>query len=220
VTWLVAAGAVALGLLLTLGFLGRRRRCGRPEQRGMLLFTAMSLLFVILFEITFSHLQEGGLFDRHILTAALPLILLAHLLSTANKNGEGAERLPASAATARLASRIATGLLLAAFAYFGITATHDYLAWNRLRWELGNGLLAQKVDPLSVSGGFEFNGWNNYDTFRERGNIGKVYYWWYDRLDYVITMEPQENYHQLKRLEYYSWLHHKKLPIYLLRRDN
>jgi hypothetical protein len=226
VTWFVAAGAVALGLLLTFGFLGWRRLSCRPERRGMLLFTGMSLLIVILFEVLFSHVQEGGLFDRHILTAALPMIFFACLLSNGNRNGNAAENQPdppasaAPAATNRLTFGIAAILLLASFAYFGVTATHDYLAWNRIRWELGNELLAQKVDPLSVSGGFEFNGWNNYDTFRARGNVEKIYYWWYDRLDYLITMEPQEGYQPLKKLEYYSWLHRKSLPIYLLQKDN
>jgi hypothetical protein len=224
VTWLAAAGASVLGLLLTFEAIARRRQPVRPDRRAMLLYAEISLLVVILFEVAFSHLQEGGLFDRHILTAALPLIILAGLVSRDTEDGNLDPRRqnpsPAAASPApRTGHAVAAALLLAAFAWFSVTATHDYLAWNRVRWELGSELLAQKVDPLLISGGFEFNGWNNYDTFRARGNIGRVFYWWYDRPDYLITMTPQENYHQLKKLEYFSWLHRKNLPLYLLRRD-
>ena len=223
-TWIVAAGAAVLGLLLTFAALDRRRVPDRPERRGMLFFAGMSLLIVILFEVTFSHVQEGGLFDRHILTATFPLVILAGLLSNETRNRSSDEKhpnppSPAVTATARMGLTIAAALFIAAFALFGVTAAHDYLSWNRLRWELGNELLAQKVDPLSISGGFEFNAWNNYDTFRARGNIDKTYYWWYDRPDYVIAMEPQEGYHPLKRREYYSWLHRRELQVYLLRRE-
>ena len=107
---------------------------------------------------------------------------------------------------------------LAVLAWFSVSATHDYMAWNRLRWQLGNDLLGQGVDPLTVSGGFEFNAWHNYDTFRARGNIRKVYYWWYDDLEYLITMEPQERYSVRRRLDYYSWLHRRNMPVYLLQR--
>jgi hypothetical protein len=226
VTGLVAAGAVALGLLLSFSFMGWRRTGSSPQRRGMLLFAGSSVLIVVLFEVIFSHVQEGGLFDRHILTAALPMMFLAGLPSNQSAPGKREENRPGVhssavwAAAARLAPATAAILLLAAFACFDVTATHDYLAWNRLRWELGNELLARKVDPLSISGGFEFNGWNNYDTFRARGHVEKIYYWWYDRPDYLITMAPQENCHILKKLEYFSWLHRRLLPIYLLRRDN
>jgi len=59
-------------------------------------------------------------------------------------------------------------LILAGLGWFCIAATHDYLAWNRLRWELGRGLLAEGVDPLALSGGFEFNAWQTTTPFGAR----------------------------------------------------
>ena len=225
VTWLVAAGLVVLGTVLTIGAAGFRKLLGRTEQRIFALFCSTSLVVVALFEVIFSHIQEGGLFDRHILTAALPVTFLVCLVADGRRRA-GAEQESRSAGeqsrpvpAGRSACTVLAALMLGILAWFCITATHDYLAWNRLRWDLGADLLARKVDPLTVSGGFEFNGWNNYDTFRVRGNIEKIYYWWYDRPDYVIVLEPQEEYRVVKRLEYYSWLHRKNLPVYLLQKN-
>lgn len=225
VTWLAAAALVMLGLSVTFG-MARLLRCpGALRRHPMILFCGVSAVVVILFEIVFSHLQEGGLFDRHLLTAALPLTLLLCALWNGECAPEDGER-PLLPLRRRRAAAIATAvaaLMLALFAWYGIAGTHDYIAWNRLRWELGNRLLESKVDPLTVSGGFEFNAWHNYDAFRARGNVGKVYYWWYDRLDYLITMEPQEGYSVAGKLEYFSWLHRSRLSVYLLEkisRDN
>jgi hypothetical protein len=217
VTFLTAAGVVTLGSILTLGFPRASTHGARPAFGNLMLFSLLSVLAVIGFEVVFSHRQEGGLFDRHILTAALPALLLAAGLQ---RNGRIESPIRATKDPGRhippgLPAALAAATL---FAWFSVSATHDYMAWNRLRWQLGNDLLRQGVDPLSISGGFEFNAWHNYDTFRARGNIRKVYYWWYDDLKYLVTMEPQERYSVLRRLDYYSWLHRRDMPVYLLRR--
>ena len=98
---------------------------------------------------------------------------------------------------------------------FSVAATHDYLAWNRVRWDLGRRLLAEGVDSLNVAGGFEFNAWHNYDKFRARGNVGKVYYWWYDRRDYLIAMHVPEGYGILRTAQFHSWVHRRAVPIHV-----
>ncbi len=222
VTILTAMGVVVLGSVFALGVPEALTRKAPSALRLTVLFTLLSILAVTAFEIVFSHREEGGLFDRHVLTAALPAILLAASLGRNRAAGalEQSGTTPAGSRHAA-ASRIGFAAALAAIAilaWFGISATHDYMAWNRLRWQLGNDLLKQGADPLTISGGFEFNAWHNYDTFRARGNIRKVYYWWYDDLEYLITMEPQEGYCVRRRLDYYSWLHRRNLPVYLLQR--
>ena len=203
VTVLVALAFASLGIMLVPGI--RRVQGGQPDRR-ILLFGLLAAAGVASFEVVFSHLQEGGLFDRHILTAALPLLLVFGCTWGQNDPGHKPSR----------GSRAIALSIIAVAAWFSVCGTHDYLAWNRARWELGNILLAAKVDPLTISGGFEFNAWNNYDAFRSRGNIGKIHYWWYDRPDFVIAMELQEDYRILGKREYRSWLHHRDLPVYLL----
>jgi len=191
-------------------------------MRLLVLFSLLSVLAVTAFEVIFSHREEGGLFDRHVLTAALPALLLATSLGHAGETGaveqSGAKRQAARQGGDSTIGFSAALAAIAILAWFSVSATHDYMAWNRLRWELGGDLLKQGVDPLTISGGFEFNAWHNYDTFRARGNIRKVYYWWYDDLEYLITMEPQERYCVRRRVDYYSWLHRRSLPVYLLQR--
>jgi 4-amino-4-deoxy-L-arabinose transferase-like glycosyltransferase len=221
VTILTVVGVVILGSIFTLGTPAALTRAMPPATRHLVLFSLLSVLAIATFEVIFSHREEGGLFDRHVLTAALPVLLLAAILG--RDTAAGAVRQSRAAMTARRREHPAIGLpaglaAAAVLAWFSVSATHDYMAWNRLRWQLGSDLLEQRVDPLTISGGFEFNAWHNYDTFRARGNIRKVYFWWYDDLEYLITMEPQERYSVRRRLEYYSWLHRRSMPVYLLQR--
>jgi len=229
VTGLTAAGLVAIGLIAVPCLKRISQADVGPERRLCFGFLLLSFSFASLFEIVFSHLQEGGLFDRHILTAALPLCLLLALVDRSSKDVPdcASMREPAAPdAGSRFRRRLTRGSCAASvlatmvLAWFSIVATHDYLAWNRVRWSLGRELLARGVDSLSVSGGFEFNGWYNYDTFRARGNVGKVYYWWYDRLDYLIAMSPVEGYRILQTREYASWLHLQRLPVHILVRSD
>ncbi len=204
ITAIVAAGAVFGATLCVFWVMRLREAPLFQNQKPLLVFAGLSFLGLAAFEIVFSHLQEGGLFDRHILTAALPMFLI--LICIRVPNG----RIGAPVSTAGAAA------LLAAGAWLSICGTHDYLAWNRARWDLGRQALSSGVDPLGLSGGFEFNAWHNYDVFRRRGNIGRVYYWWYDRPDYVIALEPQEAYRVRQREDYSSWLHARRMPVYLL----
>ncbi len=210
VTLLTAIGVVVMGMLGTFQGTGGEPINDVRKRRSVLQFALIALLAIGAFEVVFSHVQEGGLFDRHLLIAALPLTVFMGLAS--------GQRAPSNTGRFAVSASLIAAIALAAVAWFSITATHDYLAWNRLRWALGNELLARKVDPLTVSGGFEFNAWHNYDTFRARGKIEKVFYWWYDDPVYVIAMAPQEGYSVLKRMEYSSWLHLRRLPVYLLNR--
>ncbi len=48
---------------------------------------------------------------------------------------------------------------------FGVAATHDYLAWNRVRWDAAGALLAENgLELEEVDGGWEFN--NYYPNMR------------------------------------------------------
>ena len=210
VTTVVAAGAVPLGtgLLLALRRNWQERRCDAARTLVAIAAT-LSLAAVAAFEIVFSHTQEGGLFDRHILSAALPAIVAMSLIASSPDSRPGPGRKVAG---------VGAAVVVAALAWFSISGTHDYLAWNRIRWDFGRTLLASGVSPLNASCGFEFNAWYNYDTFRTRGNVQKVYYWWYDSEEYVVAMSHLDGYRAVREQSYESWIHHRPVPLYLLRR--
>jgi len=207
VTAVVALGALACGLLCVFGLIQRR-----PYRKPLLVFAGLAFLGLALVETVFSHLQEGGLFDRHVLIVAFPFCLLLGLFSgeTAGEGSEGRARIPALCAAA---------VAVAVLGAFSVAATHDYMQWNRIRWDMGRRLLERGVDPLSIVGGFEFNAWYNYDTFLARGNIAGVHRWWFDRRDYVISMSPQAGYEVLEKKEYFSWVHRRPVALYVIRRS-
>jgi 4-amino-4-deoxy-L-arabinose transferase-like glycosyltransferase len=210
ITGIVAAGAVFCGTLLTFGLLQLRRLSLFKEQKPFFAFTGFAFALTTAFEIVFSHLQEGGLFDRHILTTALTFCLLLVLICfDFVKNNGNRERFKIFPA----------GLTIVVLATFCVAATHDYMEWNRIRWNMGRDLLLQKVDPLTIAGGFEFNAWNNYDTFVARGNIAGVHHWWYDRRDYLISMSPQEGYEIIQSAAYLSWVHRCPISLYVLHKS-
>jgi hypothetical protein len=185
------------------------------EKRSPLLaFLAVSFLLLTVFEIVMGHVQEGGLFDRHILIVAFPFSLMIGIAGN-----EGLRLAVRNATPERRPLRriLPAGLAIAAMGAFSIAATHDYMQWNRIRWELGRGLLAQGIDPLTIVGGFEFNAWNNYDTFVARGRTAQTNHWWYDRRDYIISMMAMEGYEVRQRRAYLSWVHGRPIEIYLVR---
>jgi hypothetical protein len=223
VTILSAVSLVILGLFLALSLPSAWSRRSPAALRAAFLSSGLAFLIIAGFEIVFSHVQEGGLFDRHLLTAELPLMLMIGCAQASVSKGIGDTASAASSLSGK-SQLHSIGLALAAVllifsAAFSVAGTHDYLAWNRVRWALGKEVLAEGIDPLKLSGGFEFNGWHNYDAFRKRGNISKIYYWWYDSPEYVIAMEPQEEYTILRKREYFSWLHRRNQALYVLRRS-
>jgi hypothetical protein len=213
VTVLAALGSVILASSLDFSLI-RFMSIGKP-LRSLFIFSAAAFAAIALFEVIFSHPQEGGLFDRHILSAAYPVCIL---LVLAFFPGEG--RGAGGSGRTGFWAAFGAGIILAGFAAFSVAATRDYMEWNRIRWDMGRALLGRGVDPLGVAGGFEFNAWHNYDTFVARGNIAKVYQWWYDRRDYMITMNPQDGYETMQKKEYFSWVHLRPIALYVIRRDS
>lgn len=208
ITAAAGVGAAVLGMICTFGIARWRNLLQAPARRPICVFASLAFLCIVPFEIVFSHLQEGGLFDRHVLTAALPLCFVLGFFSRWEEKQSESPRTGISAF-------IAPGIVLAALIFFCVAATHDYLEWNRIRWDMGSSLLQRGVNPLYVAGGFEFNAWHNYDTFVARGNVGKVYHWWYDRRDYSISMKPDAGYVVLDKKGYFSWLHRRPIFLYL-----
>lgn len=232
--WLIVTGATALGLViagLLFSFGLFRRLSGDEPLKPALVFFMLAFAFDAGFEIVFSHLQEGGLFDRHLVVAAFPLCLAACLLEgtsrISSRHSAGAQSsqeirnvpaFPHQAARIRSVCRTAALLTAGAQAAFSICATHDYLEWNRLRWDLGNAALAGGVNPLDLSAGFEFNGWHNYETFRARGHVETVFQWWYDTRGYLISITPQMGYRIVRRESFFSWIHRRIVPLYLIQK--
>ncbi len=219
VTIIVAAGVVLCGTLCVLGLIRLHRYFIGRKCKAVILLAGLSFLSLALFEVVFSHIQEGGLFDRHILILSFLFSLLLGKWGSPPDSAvtEQSSSLEEMAARPHSAALIPAGIAVAVLALFCVAATHDYLEWNRIRWNMGRGLLERGVDPLAIVGGFEFNAWNNYDTFVARGNITNVHHWWFDKRDYIISMTPQEGYEIQQSRAYFSWVNLEPVNLYTLR---
>jgi hypothetical protein len=101
--------------------------------------------------------------------------------------------------------------------FFDVTATHDYLSWNRVRWQALNYLTDDlKISPKEIDGGYEFNGTKLYtDNFYP--TKGKSWWWVYDD-KYMLTMNPVPGYRKFFDAPYFSWLNRKTYSIHVLKR--
>ena len=95
--------------------------------------------------------------------------------------------------------------LLGVYSFFSITATHDYLAWNRARWQAANRLLEQGVSPKKIDGGFEFNGWHLTGARSQKAREMKS--WWFVRDDeWLVSFGLQYGYDKEMAVPYQRWL--------------
>lgn len=54
--------------------------------------------------------------------------------------------------------RLPAELAVILFAFVSLGMMHDWLAWNKARWELGRRALERGIHPWDIEGGFEWNG--------------------------------------------------------------
>ena len=117
----------------------------------------------------------------------------------------------------RWMSHVCLGLV-AGYGLFSVAATHDYFAWNRARWQALNYLMDDVgASSMEVDGGFEFNGWYDYDpNYRERAGVS----WWWVRGDqYVVAFGPLNGYTEMQRFAYDRWLPSGQGAVMILRKQ-
>ena len=161
-----------------------------------------------------------GFFDRYLLFPMLMLLPLvaasAHLLpspqnvSTTSVNSE--QETPISVLEAQTFSPLALNWVTAALLalpllIFAVAGTHDYLEWNRSRWQALNEFMQDPThSALDIDGGLEFNGWYGYEPkYRDKGGIvlqssmrhGDTY---------AITLGPVKGYKVLKTYPFKRWI--------------
>ncbi|HEX6386756.1 MAG TPA: hypothetical protein VF177_18975, partial [Anaerolineae bacterium] len=117
--------------------------------------------------------------------------------------------------TSRLIVGVAS-LLLLPYGVFSVGATHDYLLWNRARWNALHYLMEDGVSHHDIDGGFEFNGWYSYDP-AYRHLPGKSW-WWVHNDEYVLSFGPLEGYRAVERHSYQQWIPFRTGNIFVLRR--
>lgn len=202
--WRIAGIAAAFGFVslcalafATLAHLFREKR----EADGCRLFlTILVCTYLLPFVIT-------GYFDRYLLFV-LPFLIALWARTWPILEGS-AVRLHRLIAIAWIL--LVTGISAA--------ATHDYFAWNRVRWEAirhaeSIGITADKLD-----GGFEYNGFYGYET-RERASISGKSWWWVVDDEYVVAFSLVPGYEVAATFPVRGWLPRTPTHIILLRRPH
>jgi hypothetical protein len=108
-------------------------------QSPLLLFTILQLPFLLI---------VPGIYDRYLLFF-LPGALLLAAPPAENEKGQAKRwALPCGVAVLVVVGIVSVALM------------HDWLSWNSARWQLGlRAVQQQGIDPLSIEGGVEWNGW-------------------------------------------------------------
>ncbi len=104
---------------------------------------------------------------------------------------------------------------LAMMSAYSVAGTHDYLAWNRARWELLGQLEARGVSAREIDGGVEYNASRlaaelrtaPTDAEARRGQPAAAKSWWWvvdDR--WIIAFSPLDGYRVADSRPYPRWL--------------
>ena len=150
--------------IMSMWFSGKSGEMGKI--RLYILFGASTLIYCV------PTFLLPTLYDRYLLLPMLTTSLLMQLKVTA---------------TAKLSrSKIGIVVLMTVFAAIVTSlTTHDYLAWNRVRWAALDHLIhRQGIAPERIDGGFEFNGMYLFSKDHLRpGAKG----WWVVDNEYLIA---------------------------------
>ena len=126
---------------------------------------------------------------------------------------------------------------LLASAGFSISATHDYLSWNRVKWQALDTLVqVQRISPQQINGGAEFNGWyfgNKLETCNSKyqtqskptnPNWGDFDCLWGDEGNshrnylYTVGFATKAGYNIAKQYSFRRWLPWRREQLYVLRK--
>jgi hypothetical protein len=128
-----------------------------------------------------------GYFERYLLFL-LPLFMIQVVTIFRNKNK----------IDLNFKKTLSISVIMLILGIFTVGATHDYLSWNRVRWQVLNNLTdTLHISPNRIDGGYEFNGSYLYRTdYQEKQ--GKSW-WWVDKDDYILSFGSLDGYQEIQR---------------------
>lgn len=155
---------------------------------------AISTVLIYFLPLGFIGLGPFGFYDRYVLIL-LPFLLMIIIMKIGNISISFIDKKIVSIAF----------ILFISYAYFTIAATHDYLSWNRVRWQALKCLTEKhEIAPDRIDGGFEFGGWYLYNS-RYKFDPKKSWYW-VSNDDYIISFKNISGYREIKRYVFDRWL--------------
>ena len=208
--WLAVTVAAVIGsvpLVMSVLALGLRtaatiRSGTRKVEPAMLFVWIVGVGYLVMTAVTTSS-PRYSLFDRYFIFALVPLmVLLAH----------ERPRVPGSDRAAVFSAAI---MLTLAYGVVAVGATHDYLEWNRARWNAASDLLRRDISSKHINGGFEFNGWHGYDPNNPVKSVESL---WVRGDKYMVAFGPVRGFREVRRYRYRRWMPFGRGKIVVLRR--
>lgn len=100
---------------------------------------------------------------------------------------------------------------------FSLLATHDYMSWNRARWNALNHLTENMKIPIDqIDGGFEFGGWHR--PVKERSYGGGRSWWWVKNDNWAVTFGEMERHEKVMEFPYQRYLPPRVDSILILKK--
>ena len=155
--------------------------------------TIICLLFSIL-GIYFFPISLHVVFDRYLLPIPILLLILIYLIQSITSQRTTERTLP---------FYLSMGLCVL-YLIFSVCITHDYLAWNRVRWQALNEMMQQGIKPTEIDGGLEFNGWHLYKASYKA--VPTRSWWWVQNDTYVAGASLLPGYELFQQHKVNTWL--------------
>ena len=156
---------------------------------------AIAVLLVSVGSIYYFPVGMHVVFDRYLLPFPVLFLVLIYLI-------RGGSVAPAEKVPLRWPVSVAIGLM-AVYGVYSLFATHDYLAANRVRWQVLRSLMDEGIQPTDIDGGLEFNGWYTYDSAYK--TTPSKSWWWVQGDTYVASASLLPGYSLFRQKEVNTW---------------
>ncbi|GAB4029443.1 glycosyltransferase family 39 protein [Spirosoma gilvum] len=166
---------------------------------------SVGILFFAIISIYYLPLSLQGLFDRYLLPFPAILLILIYMVRADSPQIK-------SVPTLSVPLYLSMSLCFICFIY-NICTTHDYLAWNRARWQSLNNLLKQGVKLTDIDGGLEFNGWHLYNS-SYKASPDKSF-WWVHNDRYVLGASVLPGFTLFQEIPVNTWLPYGLQTLYI-----
>ena len=193
VAWRAVAGPPERAAGRGRSFTGGRGAGARDPAAGFLVATGVLYAAPIVL---------APFFDRYLLPLLAPALgLVAASASARAAPGPWHREWARWRVTVPRSAAIAALLL---FGFLSVAGVHDYLAWNRARWDLLEGLLTAGAAPEEIDGGFEFNGAQTYA--RDYVAPAPLSWWWVRDDRWVVAFSSIPGTEERARGTFERWL--------------